>query len=373
MDLMLFANQQNLAEPQPIIATGGGKKIPSDIEMDGTFSSQSTDSNTSDSGEEDKEEEEEKKENARIPSMSTVFGIGAFNCVTSGCKKTSTSKKVKRDKKISHFRRLRMVVPKKKEPKTLNPSNVDRPHIRFKKDLGISEPQEVRDADAKMMEPHPAIMFIREHTPVKPCGRCHKCKKKPCGECPNCKNNVHLTDRSHDRKRCIALGCSRLSDEEIERYRLAHNSADNIAQIESELRTLRDRYMIASTKGTSAEELKEMNLAQDILMKRLHDIGDATTSMSQDNAPDGYNCLLISFQTLETERDRVTRLIERRTTRDSPEIMRTRRQLRNFYALTICSMVNMFANDVVARPYVEKLRTISAEYEQIVRSLPISN
>jgi hypothetical protein len=202
--------------------------------------------------------------------------------------------------------------------------------------------------------------------------RCRECRGEPCGECANCKNNAHLTERSHDRKRCTSLGCTRLEDEEIERYRLAHDSADSMAKIESDLRTLRDRFMSATTKGTSAEELKELNQSQETLMKRLQIISRASDAVVSEGAPEGYGCLLLSFQTLETERNRVSRIIERRTTRDSPEIMRTRRQLRNFYALTTCSMVRMFANDVVARPHVEKLRGISDEYEKLVRSLPIS-
>jgi hypothetical protein len=184
---------------------------------------------------------------------------------------------------------------------------------------------------------------------------------------------VHLTERSHDRKRCTSLGCTRLSEEEIERYRLAHDSADSMAKIESDMRSLRDRFMSANTRGTSSEELKTLNQDQETLMKRLQAIGKTSDAITSEGAPEGYGCLLLSFQTLETERDRVSRLIERRTTRDSPEIMRTRRQLRNFYALTICSMVRMFANDVVARPHVEKLRVISDEYEKLVRSLPISS
>lgn len=130
--------------------------------------------------------------------------------------------------------------------------------------------------------------------------------------------------------------------------------------------------MCASTNGTNAEELKGLTHDQETLMQRLQAIGRTSDAVLSEGAPEGYGCLLLSFQTLETERDRVARLIERRTTRDSPEIMRTRRQLRNFYTFTICSMVRMFANDVVARPHVEKLRTISDEYEKMVRSLPIS-
>jgi hypothetical protein len=146
-----------------------------------------------------------------------------------------------------------------------------------------------------------------------------------------------------------------------------------MAQIESDLRSLRDRFMAATTKGTSAEELKELDLIQETLMKRLQIVRRTSEAVASEGAPEGYNCLLLSFQTLETERDRVARLIERRTTRDSPEVMRTRRQLRNFYALTICSMVRMFANDVIAMIYVDKLRKVSDEYEKVVRSLPVSS
>lgn len=183
---------------------------------------------------------------------------------------------------------------------------------------------------------------------------------------------MHLTERSHDRKRCTSLGCTRLSAEEIERYRLAHDSADSAAKIESDLRSLRDRFMPVTTKGISVEELETFRQDQETLMNRLLLVGRASDMAASEEAPEGYGCILLSALTLETERDRVSRLIERRTTRDSPEIMRTRRQLRNFYALMICTMVRMFANDAVARPHVEKLKTISEEYEKLVRSLPIS-
>jgi hypothetical protein len=283
----------------------------------------------------------------------------------------------------SYFRRLRTTNPQgkkiagplKRKTKDADSSDSDGgsgPPYRKRSRLA-SEPSEVRDADAKMIEPHPAVIFMRSHTPVKPCGRCKECRCPPCGECANCKNNEHLAERSHDRKRCTLLGCTRLSEEELERYRLAHDSADSVSKLESDLRTLRDKFMAVASSGTSSEELSELTATQETLMKRLQLVDRMAEAAVSEGAPDGFGCLLLSFQTLETERDRVARLIDRRTTRDSPEVMRTRRQLRNFYALTICNMVRMFANDVVARPHVSKLHAIADEYEKLVKSLPISN
>jgi hypothetical protein len=312
--------------------------------------------------------------------------------------------KKQKGKQSSHLRRLRMLNPlktckptKRKREKEDGDDEEEEEEeeeeepTKRKRREDTSEPSWVRDADKKIMKPHPVILFMREHVPVKPCGRffshflfvlsfshcaqkkrCKKCRSEPCGKCANCCNNAHLTERSHDRKRCTSLECTRLSEEEIERYRLAHDSADSVAKIESDLRSLRDRFMSATTKGTSADELKELDQDQETLMKRLQVMGKASEAIASEDAPEGYGCLLLSFQTLETERDRVSRLIDRRSTRDSPEIMRTRRQLRNFFTFTICSMVRMFANDVVARPHVEKLREISDSYEKFVRSLPIS-
>lgn len=327
----------------------------------------------------------EDSDDTDLPSVNLILGKNAFAQDKEREKDEGEKKERKKEKKKKqgqqaddkhvqrhpHFRRLRTAAPKKRGRHSEG-EPVEILSKKRRRSGGVSEPQEVRDADAKMIEPHPAIIFMREHTSVKPCGRCHECRKKACGECTNCKNNVHLADRSHDRKRCTALGCTRLSDDELERYRLSHDYVNSRNKIESDLRTLRDRFMTVSSKGASSEELVELKNSQEILMKRLEIMSRAAEGAYSEDSPEGYTCLLLSFQTLETERDRVARIIDRRTTRDLPEVMRTRRQLRNFYAMTICNMVRMFANDVVARPHVEKLRAVADEYEQLVRSLPIS-
>jgi hypothetical protein len=312
--------------------------------------------------------EDDSGEDCKAPSVDVVLGKDAFS--------PHPPSKAAGGRQPSHCRRLRTLAPKRRRCDTQDdnddgddvPPHKKRRATASKTGRGASEPQKVRDADAKMIEPHPAVLFVREHTPVRPCGRCRECRKSPCGECGNCKNNAHLSDRSHDRKRCTTLGCTRMSDLELERYRLVHDSADSTSKIENDLRALRDRFMAIPSKGTSTRELEELTKTQDALMKRLQMIGSVVSS---EKMPEGYGCLLLSFQTLETERDRIARLIDRRTTRDSPEVMRTRRQLRNSYALTICNFVRMFANDVVAGPHVERLKEIADEYERLVISLPI--
>ena len=287
-------------------------------------------------------------------------------------------KKKSKKRQSSHFRRLRMAAPKKRtkqetrdgtEPPTVHKKR-KRAIVPSKDKDEASEPHKVRDADARMIEPHPAVIFIRDHAPLKPCGRCRECRKPPCHECSNCRNNAHLSERSHDRKRCTTLNCTRMSDVEIDRYRTIHDSDDSTAKIESDLRALRDRFMTISSKGVKSEELEDLTKTQEMLMKRLQII-DRTVKAASDEIPEGYGCLLLSIQTIETERDRIARFIDRRTTRDSPEIMRTKRQLRNYYGLMICNIVRMFATDIVARPHVERLKEIADVYEQLIHSLPI--
>jgi hypothetical protein len=267
----------------------------------------------------------------------------------------------------SHFRRLRTIVLSKKRPRDDDPEiGNKRARTRL-----VEEPDEVRQSDAFFMQPHPSVIFVRDHTPVKPCRRCKECRREPCGVCVNCVNNAHLIERSRDRKRCAALGCTRLSKEELERYRLTHCYEDSILQIEADLRVLRDKFMSLPPQTTSQEDIKRITKEQDDLMERLRLADKATEALASQQAPEGYHCLLLSFQTLETERDRLSRMIDRRTTRDSPGVMMTRRQLRNFYALTICSMAKMFCNDVVARMHVPELLRITEEYENTVKISPV--
>lgn len=264
-----------------------------------------------------------------------------------------------------YMRRLRTAAPKR--PRECDDEGEDDCDKKR-----VCEPRGVRKADSMFRAPHPAIIFMRDHIPIKPCGRCRLCRAKPCGKCANCKNNAHLAERSHDRKRCTALGCTRLTDAELDRFRMTQNSEDAVSQLQSDLRSLRGRLMAAKNVDVTKEMVAELKQEQDTLVERLKSMTKASEDMgAMSAAPEGYECLLLSFQTLETERDRIARLIDRRTTRDSPEVMRTRRQLRNYYAVTICSMVDMFADDVVSRAYVDQLRDISSEYEKLVYSMPI--
>jgi hypothetical protein len=385
-DTRVIVKMQHDGVQCPIV---GGKQVYSEWAAAAAAASSTRKIDDADDDSEDGSSSE--SDDGRRPSVDMVLGKDAFGSKA----RSSISATTAAPRQSSHFRRLRTTIPMKRKRSEEKQSFDDdddeddqtdsetftheKKKRRKRRAAGpkTSEPQVVRDADAKMIEPHPAVMFMREHTPIRPCGRCRECRKRPCGECANCKNNAHLSDRSHDRKRCTALGCTRMSDCEIEKYRTLHDSADSTAKIESDLRTLRDRFMkISSSQGTNPEEIADLTRTQDMLMKRLQAVGKATAAELQgraysDEVPEGYGCLLLSFQTLETERDRIARLIDRRTTRDSPEIMRTRRQLRNFYALTICNIVRMFANDVVAAPHVERLKQIADEYETLVRSLPV--
>lgn len=121
------------------------------------------------------------------------------------------------------------------------------------------------------------------------------------------------------------------------------------------------------SKGGDVEVLEKLKKQQGLLMRKLA----ALNSSETDDVPEGYECILLSLQTLETERDRVARLVERRTSRDSPYVMRTRRQLRNLYALTICTVAKMFANDVVSRSYVQDLIDLADEQEKSIRAMRI--
>lgn len=345
---------------------------------DDDYDGSSSDDSSSSSSSSDDENEDD--------ITDVVLGVGCF--VGRDDDGTSSKKKEKGKKKKkstpAHVRRLRTAALSTKGKKKSKASKKrsapradaeeedcdDKEEDCKRQRCHISEPQTVREADAKMMDPHPAVIYVREHTPIRPCGRCKECRKPPCGQCSNCRNNEHLAERSHDRKRCISLGCGRLSLEEIERYRVGQNSLDALCKIQRDIRDMRTRIM---NEHTSADAVAALKAEHEAMMRRMQVLSQSDSVRAiDDDAPEGYGCLLLSLQTLETERDRIARLIERRTTRDSPEVMHTRRQLRNFYALQICSMVEMFAEDTVAQRYVEGLRKTSRDYEELVRSLPIS-
>lgn len=121
-------------------------------------------------------EEEEEKKKEKGPPVDVVLGTESFGggkgvmCAPSfGGKGRRATLMEKKGKRASHFRRLRMVTPHKRPVATLESDDSGKP--RKKRRGGVSEPAEVREADAKLLEPHPAVIFMREHTPVKPCGR----------------------------------------------------------------------------------------------------------------------------------------------------------------------------------------------------------
>jgi hypothetical protein len=272
----------------------------------------------------------------------------------------------KKKKQIApHLRRLRTLVPskrKKLEKQDLAPSTAA-------KRAAAAEPDAVRRADAESLEPHPVSMFVRGHTPIKFCGRCSQCRMLPCGKCTNCQNNAHLAERSRDRKKCITNGCCKLTPDELRRYRLAHDASDAISLVEDAMRKLRDRCMAVQVNvaGTSAGEIQQMKTELDRLTLQMEDLQETRSEV--EDAPEGFEAIYLSMQMLETERDRLARLVDRRTTRDSPQVMRTRRQLRNYYGLFMCSIANMFGNDMVAPRYVPKLRETATKYEAFVRGI----
>ena len=257
------------------------------------------------------------------------------------------------------LRRLRVYDSKKTTKRKHAQGEADDSEEPGSKSYNAAEPDLVRKADDIALETHPVLIFLREHTPVRPCGRCHECRKPPCNTCTNCRNNQHLTERSRDRKRCIAHGCSKLTDEELVKYRNAYAEEDKMGQIERELRELRNKLMVEERNVT------ELEIEQKKLLEALETLQERHITMDED-VPDGYECLLLSVQTLETERDRIARLVKRRTTRDSPEVMRTRRQLRNYYGLRICDLARKFATDMIARQHVQKLIEIAGKYEELI-------
>jgi hypothetical protein len=230
-----------------------------------------------------------------------------------------------------------------------------------------SESPEVLADDARSREPHPVYQFLLDNTPVKPCGRCSECRKAPCGACANCKNNEGLTERSRDRKRCTEHGCKKLTAEQLQRYRGEHAESDTAAGIRAEISALRDRFM---RDDPDAEELKELQQRQQDLMQRLKALM-ARGDSPHESAPEGYECMLLTISILETERDRLARFVERRRSRDSPSVMRTRRQLRNYYGQQICVLTTMFSIHMVSMPCLDALVRVATEYEKFLHSIHI--
>lgn len=241
---------------------------------------------------------------------------------------------------------------------------------------GVPEPDEIVAADTKSLETHPVILYLRRHTPVKPCGRCAECRRTPCGKCGSCKKNTHLTERSRARERCTANGCTKLTEEELDRYRRAFNSAYTVNVLEKELRMIRTEFMAIHERSSkdpkntkTSSDIQALQAKQANLISRLQALNDEDPVIIQ-QTPEGYECFMLSIQTLETERDRIARLIERRTCRDPPRIMSSRRQLRDFYGLKISNLTRLFATEMVARPYVARLIEIADEQEKLINSFP---
>ena len=308
-------------------------------------------------------------------------------------------------KPAPYLRRLRVADIKKKKPseaqkkRTATAPAEGQPSAKRAKSkksttpTTTSEPDAMHDSDTKSLETHPVVLYLRRHTPVKPCGRCAECRRPPCGKCSSCRKNSHLTERSRARERCTANGCTKLTEEELDRYRRAYNSAYTVDVIERELRAIRAEFMSIQERSSSSssagvaaaakakpfgakpsdapaiKKLQELQQRQAGLIARLQALNDEDPVLIQ-QTPEGYECFLLSIQTLETERDRIARFVERRACRDPPNIMGSRRQLRDFYGRKICYMTRLFANDMVARPYVSKLIEIADEHEKFINSFP---
>lgn len=266
----------------------------------------------------------------------------------------------KKFKPAPHLRRLRVCDVKKRSVKVEPQASDDEDAAASAAQSGaaseVMEPESIRKIDDDALLTHPVLLYLREHTPVRPCGRCQECRQPPCGLCFNCRNNVHLSERSKERRRCISHGCSKLTDEEIKRYVRSYEEESKIFQIEKELRELRDRV-----ENLQDGEIEKQRTALLLTLNAMQ-----AKKASLEAIPDGYECLILSVQTLETERDRVARLVKRRTSRDSPNVMKTRRQLRDYYGKKICELVKGFATDMIAREHVQELIEIADDYEQTI-------
>ena len=211
---------------------------------------------------------------------------------------------------------------------------------------------------------HPSIVFIREHTPVKPCGRCKQCRAMPCGRCVNCVSNA----RAAEQKRCMELGCSSLTKEELRNFHIANSSTASITQLRSELSALRDEYIALSAGKSNGADMEELERRQDEVIQKLQDFELSKGLVATKRTPDGYKFLLLSFQTIEDERKRIAKSLYRSRNVEPSATTRSRRQLCTLYARTICNMVQMFATDIVAAEYVEQLLKVTSDYE---KSLPV--
>lgn len=161
-----------------------GKSAPAVVQVECSDSDESSSSSSS--------------SDVDAPSTAAVLGVGTFGSAsprtTLGGKqgaiyvgggkgvpivgRTDPPKKKKcKAQQAAHFRRLRTATPMKRSAPV---SDDDGGRLKKKRRGGVSEPDAVRLADAKIMDPHPAVIFMREHTPVKPCGRFHSSLFAPC-------------------------------------------------------------------------------------------------------------------------------------------------------------------------------------------------
>lgn len=273
----------------------------------------------------------------------------------------SETESCRRAPQTSHFRRVRVPHRRFSEKKGIEPKTK-------KRRLGrISEPAAVRESDKLFNKVHPVIEFVMENTPVRPCGRCRECRSEPCGRCDNCQNNQYLVSRSISRRRCTQLKCSRLTDKDMERYCLSCNAQSEGQEARVKLQELIRMYQQNKTVR-DVQVQNHIETQRKALQERLAMI---TSAVHSQNAPPTHACLLVSLQTLETERDRISRLIERRTTRDPPDVMKMRRNMRNHFGLAICTFAKFFSTDIVASQNVSRLNDIIDKYETLIKTSAI--
>lgn len=220
----------------------------------------------------------------------------------------------------------------------------------------------IRAADKAALKTHPILEFIRAHMPVKPCGRCHECTEPACGVCPNCKASQGLNKRSKGRRRCIERGCSKMTPEELSRYRAHCHDDIALEKMQATLMSIREKIMISKGKVPEAQ-LQEIEAQQAMLYTKVQQL-QAEKAMREEVMPKEYKNFLTGIMTLETERDRSARLVDRRHGRDAPDAMNPRRRERDFFGLKLCEFVKMFATEVIARPYVAELVALAEQCER---------
>ena len=213
------------------------------------------------------------------------------------------------------------------------------------------------EEDKLAEETHPILIYLRTHTPVKTCGRCVECRKKPCGQCINCYNGKHLSSRSHECRRCSAHSCNKLTPGELARWTAAQSGRETANRISKDLTAIREKLMMARTAGMSDIDMQTLVRARDDMLQELEKaqtLFEPETAIERD-IPDDYENFLLTIQTLESDRDRLARLLVRRVKFDSTGSQCIRRQLRNRIDMNICEVATLFAEAMVSKPYVSGL------------------